>query len=160
MCDIVAQSIIFGLVNGIFNYGSVYLLCGGDAATIPSFCPNPADVNVMNFIYGFFAMFILYFVISWISNSLFGNNPAMKILLLTLVAVFGVLFYMSYIGKPENVSLLSLVIMLVVSYLIFWVIEFISQWIGGAICGPNITALNIMPTAPNLSNSIFLGRQY
>jgi len=152
VCDIVAQSIIFGLVNGIFNYGSVYLLCGGDATTRPNFCPNPSDVNVMNFIYGFFAMFILYFVISWISKSMFGENTGIKILLLTLVAVLGVLFYMTYIGKPKNVSLLSLVIMLVVSYLIFWVIEWISQWIGDGICGTNV------PNIINTSRTPFMGR--
>ncbi len=136
MCDIVAQSVIFGLVNGIFNYGSVYLLCGGDNATRPNYCPNPSDVNFMNFIYGFFGMFLLYFVVSWLSKNMFGENTAMKILLLTLVSVFGVLLYMSYIGKPENVTLLSLVIMLAVSYLIYWVIEYVTEFIGDRICAP------------------------
>lgn len=143
MCDLVAQSVIFGLVNGIFNYGSVYLLCGGDNTNRPSFCPNPEDVNVMNFIYGFLGMFILYFVVSWIAKQFFGNNTALKILLLTLIAVFGVLFYMSFIGKSENVSLLSLVIMLAVSYLIFWIIEYISQFVGVQICGPPATNITI-----------------
>lgn len=137
MCDIVAQSIIFGLVNGIFSYGAVYLLCGGDPTQRPTFCPSPNDVNIMNFIYGFFGMFLLYFVISWISRNLFGESTAMKILLLTLVAVFGVLLYMSFIGRPENVTLLSLVIMLAVSYLIFWVIEYVSDFIGDRICPPS-----------------------
>ena len=133
MCDLVAQSVIFGLVNGIFNYGSVYLLCGGDNTNRPSYCPNPEDV--------------LYFVVSWIAKQFFGDNTALKILLLTLIAVFGVLFYMSFIGKSENVSLLSLVIMLAVSYLIFWVIEYVSQFIGVQICGP-----------PNMNTNIKIDR--
>lgn len=136
MCDLIAQSMIFGLVNGLFNYGTVYLLCGGEENR-PNMCPNPADVNVKNFIYGFFAMFILYFVVSWLSLRLFGDSVAMKILLLTLIAVFGVLFYMNYIGKPENVSILSLVIMLLTAYLMFWIIEYVSEWIGKMICGDN-----------------------
>lgn len=149
MCDIVAQSIIFGLVNGIFNYGSVYLLCGGDAASRPTYCPNPNDVNVMNFIYGFLAMFVLYFVVMWITQAFFGGSTAMKVLLLTLIAVFGVLFYMSYIGKPHNVSLLSLIIMLVVSYLIFGILTIITQWLGGFVCGPSTPT--ITTTTPNYS---------
>jgi len=136
MCDIVAQSIIFGLVNGIFNYGSVYLLCGGDATTRPNYCPNPNDVNVMNFIYGFFGMFMLYFVISWLSKYMFGENTAMKILLLTLVSVFGVLLYMNYINKSENITFLSVIVMLIVSYLIYWVIEYVTEYIGNTVCAP------------------------
>lgn len=136
MCDIITQSVIFGLVNGVFSYSAVYLLCSGDTTLQPNYCPSINDVNVMNFIYGFFAMFILYFVVSWITKSLFGENPLIKILLLTLIAVFGVILYMSYIGKPQNVSLLSLAIMLVVAYLVFWIIEVISGQISLTFCGP------------------------
>lgn len=142
MCDLVAQSLIFGLVNGIFNYGSIYLLCDNDPNNRSPHCPDPADVNVMNFIYGFLAMFVLYFAIMWITREFFENNTAMKILLLVMIAVFGVLLYMNYIGKPQNISLLSLVVMMAVSYLIFGAFTLISQWLGDLVCNQGVDYIN------------------
>ena len=142
MCDIVAQSIIFSLINGIFNYGAVYLLCSGDDTTRSSYCPAPEDVNVMNFIYGFIAMFILYFVVSWISTSLFGDNDLIKIILLTLIAVFGVIFYMNYIGRNQDLSLVSIIIMFIIAFVIFWIIEKLTDFIGLGICGTNVQTVN------------------
>lgn len=145
MCDLVGQSIIFGLVNGIFNYGSVYILCKEENK--PTFCPNPNDVNVINFLYGFFGMFVLYFVVSWLNDTILGGKFAVKILLLTLIAVFGVLFYMSYIGKQEKVTFVSLVTMLAASYFIFWILVIITNFISEIVCSPDaikyITTFNM-----------------